>query len=108
MQTHQAPRHDRDGLKPIFHDAAADQSACADEAVARRVEAMLAAGPWRRHCVIGVTVRDAVVTLDGTCWDDDCLDTVGQAVMDVACVRAVENHLAWVLPDCGIGSARRN
>jgi osmotically-inducible protein OsmY len=108
MPAYQAPRRDRDTVKPIFQDSASDLSACADEALTRRVEAMLSAGPWRQHCAIGVTVRDAVVTLDGTCWDDGCLDTVAQAVMGVAYVRAVDNRLAWVLPDCGIGSARRN
>jgi osmotically-inducible protein OsmY len=106
MESPQVARHGSLPLGRALANATDEQGKCADEALARRVETVLAAGRWQKHCTIGITVRNAVVTLDGTCSDDVCLDTVQQAVMAVACVRAVESRLSWVLPDCGIGYAR--
>jgi osmotically-inducible protein OsmY len=54
-----------------------------DEALANRVLAMLSESRWQQCCAIGVTVRDAVVMLDGTCSDDFCLETIEQAVREV-------------------------
>jgi CBS domain-containing protein len=73
-----------------------------DQAIRERVLAELAKQPWAPRDLIDVTVRNGAVELWGIVTADHQRDAATVAAENVAGVKKVTNHLAWIEPTSGM------
>src|SRR5271166_330093 len=76
-----------------------------DDSIERQVRALLDSPAVRQAFAIDVAVRDHVVVLEGVCYDDDALRALKRTIMTIGSVYAIENHVDWIVPDCGVAIA---
>ena len=76
-----------------------------DDSIERQVRALLDSPAGRQTFAIDVAVRDRVVVLEGVCYDDDALRALKRTIMTIGSVYAIEDHVEWIVPDCGVSRA---
>jgi CBS domain-containing protein len=73
-----------------------------DQAIRERVVGELARQPWAPRDLIDVTVRNGVVELWGVVTADHQREAAAVVAENVAGVKTVSNHLAWIEPTSGM------
>ena len=81
------------------------QRHAADSLTERSVREMLAASDLSHHGYVEVTARKGAVILAGTVSDGASLADFKRDIAASHPGVPIEDHLEWVVPDCGIGCA---
>ena len=77
-------------------------AALSDKAIRERLNAELEKHSWARHGLVDATVRNGVVELWGTIFDEREREALKVAAENVPGVTAVRDHLMWMEPFSGI------
>jgi CBS domain-containing protein len=72
-----------------------------DGAIRTKLLAEIAKQPWGSRASTNIIVRDGVVELHGVVFDDREREALRVAAENIAGVKAVHDHLAWVEPNSG-------
>jgi CBS-domain-containing membrane protein len=76
--------------------------AASDAAIRERLMAELDSQKWAPTAALNVVVRDGVVELWGTITDERERQALVVAAENIAGVKSVRDHLAWVEPNSGM------
>ncbi|MGP0092419.1 MAG: CBS domain-containing protein [Xanthobacteraceae bacterium] len=77
-------------------------SATNDAAIRERLLAELGKQPWAPIAQLNILVRNGVVQLWGTIFDERQREAIRVAAENILGVKAVEDHLVWVEPTSGM------
>jgi CBS domain-containing protein len=77
-------------------------TAADDATIRKRLMAELAKQPWAPRASTNIVVRDGVVHLWGTVFDDRERDALKVAAENLPGVKAVKDHMVWVEPMSGM------
>ena len=89
----------------LLHALAAMQMsapAADDATIRKRMMAELAHQPWAPRASTNIVVRDGVVHLWGTVFDDREREALKVAAENLPGVKVVKNHMVWVEPISGM------
>jgi CBS-domain-containing membrane protein len=78
------------------------RSATNDAAIRERLLAELGKQPWAPIAQLNILVRNGVVQLWGTIFDERQREAIRVAAENILGVKAVEDHLVWVEPTSGM------
>jgi osmotically-inducible protein OsmY len=73
-----------------------------DATVREEILAVLKNEPWAPVASIDVTVHEGIVDLWGTIMDERARQALIVAIENVAGVKGINDHLAWIEPTSGI------